>query len=313
MAFIPTNIPNPNTSCAVYKEQLMIITRKRVVTKKKYKPVAKKVKLVVTSVPNKFHIECNIIGNPLTNIPMLLPNPPLFTLIWHYQRMHDCTTDKSQQLPTTQRNETFTSPHLTTQWSICMEQPWTQQFQDQILSPSQNPHYPTHMLWIESNIPIPPGIYDEVCVIIHKKIKSGIYECSDSAYHSCWFCMLRKDGKVLCIVHSLELLNCVTIKHSSITPIPEHLAEQFAGWSCDTVLNLYVGYDECLIKESSHDFMTFQTPYSMMQLVMLPIGWTNSVPIFHNNVCHILQPEILMVLSIPTVAPGWMLLLPLYI
>lgn len=29
-----------------------------------------------------------------------------------------------------------------------------------------------------------------------------------------------------------------------------------------------------------------------MWLVTLPMGWTNSVPIFHDDVCHILQPEI---------------------
>jgi hypothetical protein len=29
-----------------------------------------------------------------------------------------------------------------------------------------------------------------------------------------------------------------------------------------------------------------------MRLVTLPMGWTNSVPIFHDDVTYILQPEI---------------------
>ena len=29
-----------------------------------------------------------------------------------------------------------------------------------------------------------------------------------------------------------------------------------------------------------------------MRLTTLPMGWTNSVPIFHDDVTHILQPEI---------------------
>ena len=62
----------------------MIVTRKGVVMKKKYKPVAKKVKPVVASVPNEFRIERNIIGDPLANIPTLSPNPPLFTPCGHY-------------------------------------------------------------------------------------------------------------------------------------------------------------------------------------------------------------------------------------
>jgi hypothetical protein len=58
------------------------------------------------------------------------------------------------------------------------------------------------------------------------------------------------------------------------------------------MLDLYVGYDERPIAESSRDYMTFQTPYGAKRLVSLPMGWTNSVPIFHDDVCYILQPEI---------------------
>jgi hypothetical protein len=57
-------------------------------------------------------------------------------------------------------------------------------------------------------------------------------------------------------------------------------------------LDLYVGYDEQLIKESSCDYTTFQTPFGALQLITLPMGWMNSVPIFHNDVTYILQPEI---------------------
>jgi hypothetical protein len=58
------------------------------------------------------------------------------------------------------------------------------------------------------------------------------------------------------------------------------------------MFDLYVGYDEQLIAESSRDLTTFQTPYGTLRLVTLPMGWTNSVPIFHNNVTFILQPKI---------------------
>ena len=97
------------------------------------------------------------------------------------------------------------------------------------------------------------------------------------------------------IVHSLEPLNAITIQHSGVTPILEHLAEQFAGRSCGASLDLYIGYDERLIAESSRDLITFQTPYGALRLVMIPMGWTGSVPIFHDDVTYILQPEILHV------------------
>jgi hypothetical protein len=58
------------------------------------------------------------------------------------------------------------------------------------------------------------------------------------------------------------------------------------------MLDLYVGYDEHLIAESSQDYTTFQTPYGMLHPITLPMGWTNSVRIFHDNITFILQPEI---------------------
>ena len=103
-----------------------------------------------------------------------------------------------------------------------------------------------HELYIERNISIPPGIYKEVCKIIKAKLTSGIYELSNAGYQTRWFCMLR-------IVHSLEPLNKIPIKHSGVPPIPDHMAEQFAGRACGASLDLHVGYDEHLIAESSRD------------------------------------------------------------
>ena len=164
-------------------------------------------------------------------------------------------------------------------------------FRTDFFPPIEFPLVP-HTPWLIRNIPIPPGLYQEVCGIIRKKISSGVYEPSNSSYRSKWFCVLKKDGKSLRIVHSLEPLNAVTIKHAGVTPTPDHIAEQFGGRACGALFDLYVGYDERLIAVSSRDFTTFQTPYGAMRLVTLPMGWTNSVPIFHDDVCHILQPEI---------------------
>ena len=47
--------------------------------KKKYKPVAQKIRAVAADLPDKFRIERNIIGNPLAEMPSLPMNPPSFT------------------------------------------------------------------------------------------------------------------------------------------------------------------------------------------------------------------------------------------
>src|SRR5713226_4511958 len=102
----------------------------------------------------------------------------------------------------------------------------------------------SHKPWVLCNMPILPGIYDEVCRIIHAKIDAGVYEWSNSSYWSRWFTVVKKDGTNLRIVHSLKPLNAVTIQHSGVPPYTDQLAEQFAARACNRILDLYVVYDE---------------------------------------------------------------------
>lgn len=89
---------------------------------------------------------------------------------------------------------------------------------------------------------------------------------------------MKKDGKSLRLVHSLEPLNTVTIAHSGLPLATEELAAHFAGRACGGILDLFVGYDERSLAKSSQDLTTFQTPFGALHLVTLPMGWTNSVP-----------------------------------
>jgi len=95
--------------------------------------------------------------------------------------------------------------------------------------------------------------------------------------------VIKKDGKSLRIVHSLELLNAVTIAHSGVPPATEDVATHFAGRACGGMFDLFVGYDEQMLVEVSRDLTTFQTPFGAMRLTTLPMGWTNSVPIFQSS------------------------------
>lgn len=122
------------------------------------------------------------------------------------------------------------------------------------------------------NIPIPPGLFDEVCQIIKSKWDLGVYEPSNSSFRSKWFTVVKKDGKSLRIVHSLEPLNTVTIAHLGLPLATEELAAQFAGQACGGMFDLYVRYDEQKLDESSRDLTTFQTPFRAMRLTTLPMG-----------------------------------------
>jgi len=101
-----------------------------------------------------------------------------------------------------------------------------------------------HKPWVYRNIPIPSGIYEEVCKMVQRKIDAGVYEPSNASYRLRWFTVAKKDGKSLRIVHSLEPPNAVTIAHSGVPLGTEELASSFAGRACGGMFDLYVGYDE---------------------------------------------------------------------
>jgi hypothetical protein len=278
-----TNTPN-----RVLSEPIAIHTA----AKKKYKPVHLKVKPVIRELPDKFRIIRNIIGNPLKDLPTLPTDPLQFRPTGRYTKERKDTFDTI--------NDGFLWPsekHLLHYFMMIHNDAFAWQtserghFREDFFPPVDIPVVP-HKPWIQRNIPIPPGLYDELCKLVKQKMDAGVFEPSNSSYQSRWFCVLKRDGKSLRIVQSLELLNKVTIAHSGVTPFTEQLAEQFAGRTCNSMLDLYVGYDERALASSSRDLTTFQTPYGALQLTTLPMGWTNSVSIFHDDVTYILQPEI---------------------
>jgi hypothetical protein len=149
----------------------------------------------------------------------------------------------------------------------------------------------THTPWVHRQPPIPPGIRDEVVKLIKSKIASGIYEPSHSSYQSKWFCIAKKNGSVR-IVHDLQPLNAVTVKDAATLPYVELFAEQSAGRSIYTMMDLFVGFDHRALAEESRDLTTFQTPLGTFRLTSLPMGWTDSPAVFQNDVAFILQHEI---------------------
>ena len=63
-------------------------------TKKKYKPVALKVKPIIGQLPDKFRIVRHIVGDPLVNIPTLPTIPPPFQPVGRYTQERKELFDK---------------------------------------------------------------------------------------------------------------------------------------------------------------------------------------------------------------------------
>ena len=260
---------------------------------KKYKPVAQKVRAMPAELADEFRIVRNITGEPLEEMPSLSTDPPPFSPTGRY------TTERKEKIDDAHADDFLWEKERDLMHHFMMLQnegfAWDDSergsFREDFFPPVKMPVI-EHKPWVLRNIPIPPGIYNDVCKIIKTKIDAGVYEPSNSSYRSRWFCVLKKGGKNLRLVHSLEPLNAVTVQHSGVPPHTEAIAEQFACRACTGILDLFVGYDERILDVASRDYTTFQTPFGPLRLVTLPMGWSNSVPIFHDDVTHILRPEI---------------------
>jgi hypothetical protein len=280
------------SSQTTFKSLAVIVPKAKRMPKKKYKPVALKVRPVIGELPDKFRIIRNIVGDPLADLPILDPNPPDYKPCGRYTADRKAIFDKNN--PGFLLEEERKLLHyfmMVHQDAFAWNDTERGHFREDFFPPIEIPVVP-HTPWVQRNIPIPPGIYDEVCQLLQRKIDAGVFEPSNSSYRSRWFCVVKKDGKSLRIVQSLEPLNEVTIQHSGVPPFSEQLVEHFAARACGSMMDLYVGYDERALAKSSRDYTTFQTPYGAMRLTTLPMGWTNSVPIFHDDVTFILRPEI---------------------
>jgi hypothetical protein len=149
-----------------------------------------------------------------------------------------------------------------------------------------------HVPWVLKNIPLPPGIRDRVIDIIKAKIAAGTYEPSNSSYRSAWFCVLKKDGTSLRLVHDLQPLNRVTIRDAAVPPNMDQMAEDFAGRACYGILDLFVAFDQRSLDSKSRDYTTFQTPLGTFRLTAIPMGYTNAAQIMQGDVSFILRDEI---------------------
>jgi len=128
--------------------------------------------------------------------------------------------------------------------------------------------------------------------IIKEKIASGMYKPSTAAYQLHWFCVVKKDGKSLHLVHNLQPLNAVTIHDVLLLPFIEHFAESFAGYMVYSMMDLYSGYDQRMLHKDSRDLMTFGTPLGPHRLTTLLQGHANAVQVYQGNTAFILQHEI---------------------
>lgn len=260
--------------------------------KKKYKPADKKVHSVPATMPERFRIVRKFPSNPLDTLPELPTNPPEFVPGKRYTEERKKEMDINPDGFLTPEEEKLVH-HLISvhEDAFAWDESEKGYFREEYFEPIEFPVL-AHTPWAHKNIPIPPGIQNQVIKILKEKIASGVYEHSNSSYRSRWFCVPKKDGFSLRIVHDLQPLNAVTVRDSGCPPVVEIYAESFGGYVVYAIFDLMVGFDHRLLHILSRDFTTFQTPLGPLRHTRLPQGYTNAVQIQQGDLTFILQDEI---------------------
>ena len=181
-----------------------------------YKKVDKKVRPVPTTLPEEFRIVRRAHPDPLKNRPVLPIHPPEFRPGRRFtqERYDALDIDPTGFLWPEERKLAYEFIKLHENcfaWEESEKGVFSPEYFDPILIPTIE-----HVPWAHKNIPIAPGHYKEIIDIIKGKIESGIYEPSNSSYRSRWFCVKKKDGKSLRLVHDLQPLNAVSIKDAAV-------------------------------------------------------------------------------------------------
>ena len=138
---------------------------------------------VETELPSRFCIVHKIKGNPLAELPKLPTRPADYEPTKRYTLEH-----KEQFNKIHASNFLLPKERKLMHQFMCLQNEgfaWNDlergHFHEDFFLPIDIPTI-LHKPWAQKNIPIPPGIYDEVCRIIKRKIDAGIYEPSNSSY-----------------------------------------------------------------------------------------------------------------------------------
>ncbi|KIK32850.1 hypothetical protein CY34DRAFT_42355, partial [Suillus luteus UH-Slu-Lm8-n1] len=165
-----------------------------------YKPVAKKVRTVPTTMPPEYRVQRQLPENPLSNLLVLLVAPPDFTpgVRFTQERVDKLDLDPAKWL--------WPDELKLVQWLVKEHElafAWDAsergQLDEMYFPPYKIPTVP-HVPWAQRNIPILPATLDKVVTIIKEKITSGVYKPSTASYQLRWFCVVKKDGTSLWLV-----------------------------------------------------------------------------------------------------------------
>ena len=256
-----------------------------------YKTVDKKVRPVPGTVSEEIRVRREIPFDPMLSLIKLPTHPPEFvpTKRLTSERMAELQVNKNGFLWAEEEKlmKFILQTHETT---LPYEEKDRGTLSQEYFSDYIMPVVP-HVPWVFKNIPIPPGLFDEVVDVLKKKMEAGVYEHSQASYRCQWFCIKKKSGS-LRMIHDLQPLNQVSIRDAGLLPKVDEFVEQNVGMVCCTMFDMFWGFDGRRLDAQSRDMTSFYSPLGLLRLTCLPMGYTNAPAEFQNCMTFILQNEI---------------------
>ncbi|KLO04728.1 hypothetical protein SCHPADRAFT_917895 [Schizopora paradoxa] len=160
-----------------------------------YKRVDRKVKPVPGIFPEDARVIRRFPEDPLASLPALPTRPPNFVPSERLtaERVRELSINDGFLWP--EEEKLFTHIFKLNELALAFEETHRGTLREDYFSPYIIPTIP-HVPWADKNIPIPPGIQNEVIRLLKEKIDAGVYEPSQASYRSKWFCVLKKNGKL---------------------------------------------------------------------------------------------------------------------
>ncbi|GBG92605.1 hypothetical protein CBR_g56393 [Chara braunii] len=130
---------------------------------------------------------------------------------------------------------------------------------------------------------------EEIVAFIKEKIRTFVAEPCESAYSNKWFFLRKGGSNKLRWIQNLQRTNAVTIRDVGSIPEADLLAEGSAGRSIFSICELFSGYDEISLDYRDRHMTAMHTPLGLVQMMVVPMGWTNGVAVFQRAMIAVLK------------------------
>ncbi|KAI0054658.1 hypothetical protein BV25DRAFT_1873301 [Artomyces pyxidatus] len=161
-----------------------------------YKRVDRKIRPVPTTFPTEAKVRRHFPENPLDSLPKLTPHPPTFTPgVRLTEERCEALNINATGFLWPEEEKLFLHILRLNEEALAFVDVERGTLKDTYFSPYIIPTVP-HVPWQDRNIPIPPGIRDQVIEVLKNKIAAGVYEPCQSSYRSKWFCTVKKNGNL---------------------------------------------------------------------------------------------------------------------